>query len=115
MSRFHAFPSFFSVSQNGNNYAYRAYLQDLLDYNDDCKQTHLSAQGWDSDHVGKFESPLNPGYVNRRARFLRYDKRNGDTLNRPPFREDAVTFIGRLRTNYENCKQGLGKYENIHS
>jgi hypothetical protein len=86
-----------------------AYLQDLLDYSENVQSNNLWAQGWEMDEAGKFDSILNLGFMNRRARFLALDT---DALNKrltttDKFREDPVTFIGLLHTNLRHCSQGL--------
>jgi hypothetical protein len=99
-----------AVQNLTENYQYVSYLNDILDYNDEVKRTQLAPQGYEADEVGQFDSHNNTGWKNRRARFLQYDNRKGVTLSEEPFREDAVTFIGRLHTNLMHCKQGLVPY-----
>lgn len=101
------------VSNFSDNYHYRAFLTDFLDNSEDVKRTQLSSQGWDSDKVGYFDSSTNGGWLNRRSRFLKYDKSGNDKLTMPPFRSDGATFIGKLKTNMEYCRQGLVPYTSV--
>lgn len=97
----------FPVSNYGDNYMYRAYLEDLLDYDEEAKKTTLFSAGWDSDRAGYFDSPLNGGYINRRARFVHHDKSATGTAIPVQFRDDPITYTGRLKTNLQQCQQGL--------
>jgi hypothetical protein len=93
------------------NYQYRAYLTDLLKFDGGTKKTQLAAQGWSDDSVGYYDSDLNKGWRIRRARFLQsaFTRTGHRTeLAENQFREDPVSFFGRLKTNYEStCNQGL--------
>ena len=42
------------VSRSNNNYAYRAYLETLLNYNDHARKTHLGRVLWVNDTPGKW-------------------------------------------------------------
>lgn len=62
--------------------------------------------------MGHFNDKKNGGFLNRRLRFLKYDKiqvnpSKSDPLTKPQYRSDPVTFMGKLKTNFENCRAGL--------
>ena len=56
--------------------------------------------------MGAYDSMKNQGWRNRRCRFMQSDK-NGSETSAFKYRDDATTFIGRLHTQMEHCKQGL--------
>uniref|UniRef100_A0ABD2VTI5 Uncharacterized protein n=1 Tax=Trichogramma kaykai TaxID=54128 RepID=A0ABD2VTI5_9HYME len=63
------------VSASNNLYPYRAYIETLLNYNDDAKKSHLTASLWYSDDAGRFEAApqerendvLNSGVVQQQS------------------------------------------------
>ncbi|XP_043476692.1 uncharacterized protein F54H12.2-like [Leptopilina heterotoma] len=56
------------VSPPNNAYAYRAYIETLLNYNNVAKTTHLTSSLWSNDTAGKMEEfgDENKGLVERR-------------------------------------------------
>lgn len=44
------------VSQSDNNYSYRAYIENLLNYGNDAATTHLESSGWIIDTAGQLDS-----------------------------------------------------------
>lgn len=54
------------ISPPSNNYAYRAYLENLLNYGDLAKKSHLTAGLWIEDDAGKFNTPDNTGFIQRK-------------------------------------------------
>ena len=56
------------VSPTGNNYAYRAYIETLLNYGDQAKKTHLSTVLWAEDTPGHMDNinQANTGLIARR-------------------------------------------------
>lgn len=54
------------ISPPSNNYAYRAYIENLLNYGDLAKKSHLTAGLWIEDEAGKFNSKENTGYITRK-------------------------------------------------
>lgn len=54
------------ISPPSNNYAYRAYLENLLNYGDLAKNSHLTASLWIEDDAGKFNDLGNTGYIKRK-------------------------------------------------
>ena len=79
----------------------------MLDNDADTKKCALFGQGWDSDLPGHFNSVANGGWLNRRARFVEKDKTASGTAVPVEFRDDPITYCGRLKTNLEQCQQGL--------
>lgn len=60
------------VSPSNNAYAYRAYLETLLNYGSGAKKSHLTCGMWYSDTPGKFEEPIgndNQGAISRILQF----------------------------------------------
>ena len=54
------------VSDSRNLYHYRAYLEDLFNFNETAKGTHMSASLWYQDLPGEFDSAANPSFIKRR-------------------------------------------------
>ena len=81
----------------------------MLDFSEETKQSQLSAAGWESDHVGQYDSVTNAGFLKRRAKFIISERKSGTEIlaGNQEFRTDGVSFVGRLRTHLENCHQGL--------
>lgn len=58
------------VSPPNNNYAYRAYIENLLNYDDTAKKSHLESALWVSDTAGHMDSfTNNSGLATRRNLF----------------------------------------------
>lgn len=55
------------ISPPSNNYAYRAYIENLLNYGDLAKKSHLTTSLWIGDDAGKFDTGDNTGYTKRTA------------------------------------------------
>lgn len=53
------------VTPPSNNYNYRAYIENLLNYTDNAKKSHLTAGMWYKDDAGKMNSTANTGYLSR--------------------------------------------------
>lgn len=55
------------VSPPNNTYAYRAYIETLLNYSSDAKQSHLTCSLWYEDTAGKMDSTedKNSGFTKR--------------------------------------------------
>lgn len=59
------------ITPPSNNYNYRAYIENLLNYGSDAKNSHLSSVIWEKDVSGKMDtlatdSLCNSGYTKRR-------------------------------------------------
>lgn len=65
------------ISPPSNNYAYRAYIENLLNYGDLAKKSHLTNSLWYADEPGKFNDPANKGLLKRKT-FI--DNENGIEL-----------------------------------
>ena len=80
-----------------------------MDYSEEAKKTSLNCQGWESDHPGLYNSISNGGWLKRRAKFIKYERKLGSEIGteQQEFRSDPVSFVGKLRTNWENLQQGL--------
>ena len=57
------------ISSTGNNYAYRAYIETLLNYGDLAKKTHLGTVLWEQDTSGQMDTTAmaNNGLFSRRS------------------------------------------------
>ena len=54
------------ISDSRNMYHYRAYLEDLFNFNNTSKETHQTASLWFQDEAGKFEDATNKGLLARK-------------------------------------------------
>lgn len=79
-----------SISQNDNNYGYRAYFETLLNYGTDASMTHIESGGWVLDTPGKMDDltdKMNLGLDKRKEIFGKshlvevFGKIHGDGLN----------------------------------
>ncbi|XP_057324647.1 uncharacterized protein F54H12.2-like [Microplitis mediator] len=82
------------VSTPNNLYAYRAYIETLLNYGYDAKESHLTTVGWSEDTPGEFDdiADANAGLKNRRS-FLTCGK--------------TLDFIGHLHCDVYNQERFL--------
>lgn len=55
------------ISPPSNNYAYRAYIENLLNYGDLAKKSHLTSSLWYADDAGKFNANDNSGALKRKS------------------------------------------------
>lgn len=54
------------VTPPSNNYNYRAYIENLLNYGSDAKTSHLTSTMWHKDEAGKMNDSTNKGYIKRK-------------------------------------------------
>lgn len=54
------------ITPPSNHYAYRSYIENLLNYGDIAKNSHLTACMWYKDESAKFDAKNNAGYVKRK-------------------------------------------------
>lgn len=66
-----------SVNSSDGNYSYRAYLETLLNYGTDAKNTHLGAIGWETDSEQRKNLTKNSAILEL------YGKLHADMLNQP--------------------------------
>ena len=66
-----------SVNSSDGNYSYRAYLETLLNYGTDAKNTHLEMVGWDTDDENRKALLQNSGILEL------YGRIHADMLNQP--------------------------------
>ena len=96
-----------SVNKYSQNYAYRAYLTDVVSYDALVKGTQMIPQGFNFDPFGYMESTMNGGWQRRRGAFLASTKTDTSTkVTTETWREDPVPFIGRLHTDFDATQQG---------
>jgi hypothetical protein len=55
------------VSDSRNMYHYRAYLEDLFNFNNTSKDTHQTASLWFQDYPGMLDNPNNPAFLKRKS------------------------------------------------
>lgn len=56
-----------SVTQNNGNYPFRAYLTNLLGFNETAKKTFMLTEGYLEDEAGEHESATGTAYLKREA------------------------------------------------
>lgn len=56
-----------TVSPSAANYPYRAYIETLLNFGNDAKNSHLGTAGWYKDTSSQFDELTNAGFVKRKA------------------------------------------------
>lgn len=54
------------ITPPSNNYGYRAYIENLLNYGDTAKNSHLTSGMWYMDEANLFNDPRNKGYLSRK-------------------------------------------------
>ena len=108
------------VTSSTNTYAYRAYLETLLSYGPDAKESHLTASMWYKDTSGHMDdtADANAGFVARRKHIK--DSSTVTLIGRPHldicFQDrlllNGVDFKMRLiRSKDTFCVMGAGKVE----
>ena len=90
------------VENSNGNYAYRAYLENLLTFNTDEKKTFLKKEGWIDDDDYQFDSTFikttltetaNNGFLARRNLFLN--------------QTHGVEFFGKIHSDVFNINRAL--------
>lgn len=109
------------VENTNNTYAYRAYLEDSLNYSKEFKETFLQMQLYYQDESGKLDNidltnNINKGYIERRNRFLKgtagksiqmKGKLHSDVFNICKYLLDNVNITIKLsRSPYSFCLLG---------
>lgn len=55
------------ITPPSNNYGYRSYIENLLNYSALAKTSHLTSCMWHKDGAGVMNSKTNPGYLVRKS------------------------------------------------
>lgn len=55
------------ITPPSNHYGYRSYIENLLNYGDGAKKSHLTSCLWYKDDSNAFDSYNNSGYISRKA------------------------------------------------
>ena len=76
-----------TISHPSPNYAYRGYIENLLNYSENSKNTWMLNQGWIYDEASKFDAEANSGHIARHGYYK--DK-------------SVVQLRGRLSTDIGN-------------
>jgi hypothetical protein len=94
------------ITTYNENYSYKAYLSELLEYNHMVKKAQLRLQGWEDDTVGYFDNEMNAGWKMRQSYFVKYRKVSGN-VTEITFRDEPTTFMGLLNLGIDELHQGL--------
>ena len=89
---------------NGENYAFRAYFDQIFNYNTLSMGTCLAAAGFVTDEADKFQLTNlddNPGFDERREFFLKRGIGISEDDTRV-FHGNVVTFVGKLSTDFRS-------------
>jgi len=116
-----------SVSQNPSMYGYRSYIQNLVSFSEDSKQTNLSLSGWITDNYGLIDKTAStePSSVNEaqlaRGNWFRENLTEGNKYS-----NEGYTFMAPLKVfkknsllyteafkSIANCILQLFKYPNV--
>lgn len=98
------------VSPTNNNYAYRAYIETLLNYNANAKNTHLSSVLWADDTAGKMDNLAddNLGLVKRRSLLVNNTVDMMGHLHADIFNQDKLLINGvEIRVKLVRSKEGF--------
>ena len=96
---------FISVdSMSSDLYSMKAYLHDILQYDNLSKIAGLHLQGFVPDIVGKFETKESTAWQSRRAMFLESTKGQSGSETEV-FRTDPLPIIGQLITPFINVQK----------
>lgn len=55
-----------TITTPSNSYAYRSYIETLLNYSNEAKSTHLASALFSADEPGKFDDVTSSGFANRK-------------------------------------------------
>lgn len=58
-----------TITPPSNSYHYRSYIETMLNYSTEAKDTHLSAGLYSKDEAGKMEDPKSKGFIERKSYF----------------------------------------------
>lgn len=96
------------ITPPSNNYNYRAYIENLLNYGSDAKSSHLSSIVWEKDTAGKMDAvaisgdSANTGYKQRRSiakigqSIEMYGNLHCDIFNQDKFMVNGVDMTVKL-------------------
>jgi hypothetical protein len=81
------------VENSNSNYPYKAYIENLLIYDKESKESFLKNQGWIKDTSGKFDDvkDANAGFIARNT----------------AYKNKTFELCGRLHSNILNCPKYL--------
>ena len=92
------------VNPSPENYQYKAYMMNLLNYGVEAEYSHMATFGWYRDTKGEFDAADNgnQGFADRNALFRRDHSKAFDSYHNEP-----VTFIGKLITDLQISQPGI--------
>ena len=92
-----------SVSQSPTGYQYKSYIQNLVSFSEDSKQTNLALSGWITDNYSIIDgvASTEPSSVNEamqtRNAFFRENLQQG-----AEYSDEGYTFVSPLKVNTNN-------------
>ena len=110
------------VSPPNNAYAYRAYIETLLNYSAETKKSHLTTSLWYDDTAGKFDDLTNNNGYNKRMNFVEKGKTvdllghlHCDVFNQEKYLLNGVEVRIRLvRSRDTFCLLGNSNTHRLH-
>jgi hypothetical protein len=78
------------------DYAYRALLSELFDFDTLAKAQKMKTQGFCMDQTGKYEHVDNDGWIKRKSHFLESSINKANV-----FTSSEVTYMGALCTDFQ--------------
>lgn len=89
------------ITPPSNNYNYRAYIENLLNYSSNAKNSHLTSCMWHKDDAGKMNESNNTGYIQRKKLIAKgtvelYGNLHCDIFNSDKFMINGVEICVKL-------------------
>lgn len=90
------------ITPPSNNYNYRAYIENLLNYTESAKQSHLTSGMWYKDSAGKMNDVTNEGHLKRKILTSKgslielYGNLHCDIFNQDKFMLNGVEMTVKL-------------------
>lgn len=110
------------ITPPSNNYNYRAYIENMLNYGSDAKASHLTSVIWEKDTAGKMDNldivgtSYNAGYIRRRNQTKKektvemYGNLHCDIFNQDKFMINGVDMSVKLiKAKNEFVLMGMNK------
>ncbi len=88
------------VNDSNENYAYKAFIIDLLSFDSNAKYTFLQGQGFYQDAPSHMDSSAGNAAFTLRKKLFRNSSNTAYT-------SDVVTLVGKLHTDLRSCPAGI--------
>ncbi len=88
------------VNESNENYAYKAFLIDILSYDSNAKYSFLQAQGFYQDAPNHMDASAGNAAFTLRKKLFRNTSNSAYSL-------DEVTLVGKLHTDLRSCNAGI--------